>query len=295
MIDILLVALCICVAVYSGYFFWSNRTASTVSNTPIDVLFEDKPVRVRKPSKLRGSLRTLDLQVEPILVIAIIGLLGACVYFLFIELFPDMGRFALLAAAGFTCMAFFVINDMSLWRRRKFEERMVDSLDLIQAAIQGGVTARHALLVAADASDGAIKKELTEIVERLDYGLTIEVAVDRMQKRYDTEGVRLFSQALISKWHSGSDFGLLLKSISELIRDQLRLRMLITGQLSGVRYSAVFTGALPYLLVPLFLWKEPNWFDPLKNNPDGATYVLGAILLQVFGYLWLRRLLRTEL
>lgn len=248
-----------------------------------------------KPSPMRANMRTLNLRIEPVVFVLVTAVVSLCVFLIVLELFPANLWVAIAAAAAFTVMSFFMLADISQMLRRKFEEKLVDALDLIYAAIQGGLPPRQALLVAAESSKGAVKRELAEIVARLDYGMPVEKAVERLRLKYDTEAVRLFSQALVAKWHSGSDFGLLISSVSVLVRDQIRLRIMISGQLSGARYAAIFTGALPYLLVPVFLWKQPDWFEPLSTNPNGGSYLMAAVLLQVGGFLWLRRLLRAEI
>ncbi len=259
-----------------------------------DLLLDDINVD-EKPSPMRANMRTLNLRIEPLVFVLVTAVVSLCVFLIVLELFPDNLWVAIAAAAAFTLMSFFMLADISEMLRRKFEEKLVDALDLIYAAIQGGLPPRQALLVAAESSKGSVKRELAEIVARLDYGLPVEKAVERLRLKYDTEAVRLFSQALVAKWHSGSDFGLLISSVSVLVRDQIRLRIMISGQLSGARYAAIFTGALPYLLVPVFLWKQPDWFEPLSTNPNGGSYLMTAVLLQVGGFLWLRRLLRAEI
>jgi tight adherence protein B len=246
-------------------------------------------------SPMRANMRTLNLRIEPFVFVLVTVAISCCVFFVVLELFPNALWVAVIAAVAVTIMSFFMLADISQMLRRKFEEKLVDALDLVYAAIQGGLPPRQALQVAAESSKGAVKRELNEIVARLDYGLSVEKAVERIRSRYDTEAVRLFSQALVAKWHSGSDFGLLISSVTVLVRDQIRMRIMISGQLSGARYAAIFTGALPYLLVPVFMWKQPDWFEPLSTNPNGGSYLMVAVLLQVGGYLWLRRLLRAEL
>lgn len=259
-------------------------------------LFQENTTSHRsKPSSVRQTLQTLNWRVEPLMLAAILLAVGFCVFFVFLEFFPESIALAALSGGALTLVTFFVITDASSFIRHIFEQKLIDALDLIQAAVAGGVSPQRAMQVAANASRGAVARELNEVVDRLDYGLPIEEAVERMRYRYDSEGVRLFRQALLAKWHSGTDFAPLLKSVSGLLRERVKLRIQIDGQLSGSRYAALFAGALPYLLVPLFFWKEPNWFEPLKNSENGATYLLAGILSQVVGYLWLRRILRSGL
>jgi Flp pilus assembly protein TadB len=78
-------------------------------------------------------------------------------------------------------------------------------------------------------------------------------------------------------------------SLRTLDRQQLK------AKLSGTKYAALFSGVLPYALVPLFNYTDPTWFDPLLNNPNGMAFITVAVLCQLFGFLWLRLSLRVTL
>lgn len=292
MLDIALLAGC-AILVCAGILLLRGGQQKEASEAPLQIVESEVPEY--RVSSLRQSLQTLNWRVEPLLLLGILIGSSLCVVLVFLEFFPE--SFHLAAAAGLAAlvMTYFLINDASRIIRYKFEEKLVDALDLIQAAVAGGVSPQRALLVAANASKGAVARELREVASRLDYGLPIDRAVERMQYRYNSDGVRLFKQALLAKWQSGTGFAPLLQSLSTLLRERTKLRIQIAAQLSGSRYAAIFTGALPYLLVPLFLWKQPEWFEPLKTSENGPMYLFTAVVCQVLGYLWLRRLLRVEL
>lgn len=291
MIDLILIAACVFLAIFAGIRVWQSLKVTESGS----VVLEEKSTKAYKVSSVRQSLQTLNISIEPLVFMVLVGLISVCVFLVFLEFFPGSWSMAATAGGAVTVMTYFLLSDLSRWARSSFEQKLIEALDLVQAAVQGGVSPQKALVVAADASKGAVGRELREIADRLSYGLSVDKAVERMQYRYNSESVRLFKQAMIAKWDSGGDFAPLLRSISELMREQLKIRIQISAQLSGAKYAAIFTGALPYLLVPLFLWKEPNWFDPLRTSEYGSTYLLAAVLCQVFGYLWLRRLLRVAL
>lgn len=245
-------------------------------------------------SGLQKSLRTLKLEIEPLVFVAAVGMIAIVVFLLFLELFPDAVMLAVLAAVALVFFAFSLLGDLAKWRARRFETGLVDAIDLLQAALQSGATPLDSLRTAADVSKGALKLEFDELSKRLELGMSIEKATSRMVGRYDSEGVRLFTQVLIAKWNAGGDLLLLLRSVNRIIRDRLKLRLKVMGQLAGARYALLFVAIIPYLVIPAFLWKEPGWLNILKDHPLGPTFLLGAVLLQVVGFFWMRRILRTD-
>lgn len=248
----------------------------------------------KERSRVERQLRTLQFRIEPLAFIGGVVVLAAIVFLLFLELFPDKLLLAAMAGAGFIFFAISLLRDLSGWRARKFEAQLVDAIDLMQAALQGGENPQHAMVITADASRGAIQAEFREIVKRLELGMSIEQSTERMVELYDTEGVRLFTQVLIAKWEAGGDLGVLLRSVNRIIRERVKLRVRMSGQMSGARYSAVMVALLPYVVIPFFLWKDPSWLETLSTHPKGPTFLFTAVALQLVGFFWLRKILRTD-
>ena len=264
------------------------------SNGELTAEWQQEGEKDSADSGLSKSLRTLKLEIEPLVFVAAIGMIAVMVFLLFLELFPDAVMLALLASFALVFFAFSLLGDLAKWRARRFETGLVDSIDLLQAALQSGATPLDALRTAADVSKGALKTEFEELSKRLELGMPIENATSRMVGRYDSEGVRLFTQVLIAKWNAGGDLLLLLRSVNRIIRDRLRLRLKVMGQLAGARYALLFVAIIPYMVIPAFLWKEPAWLNILTDHPLGPTFLLAAVLLQVVGFFWMRRILRTD-
>lgn len=245
-------------------------------------------------NSLTRALRTLRLEIEPLVFVAAVAMIGIVVFLLFLELFPGSVSLASIAAIALVIFAFSLLGDLAKWRARRFEAGLVDAIDLLQAALHSGENPRDALRTAADVSKGAVKKELNELAKRLELGMPIEKATGRMVELYDSEGVRLFTQVLIAKWNAGGDLLMLLKSVNRIIRDRVKLRLKVAGQLAGARYALFFVAFVPYMVIPAFLWKAPGWLQTLTDHPMGPTFLLSAVLLQVAGLFWMRRILRTD-
>lgn len=290
MIEWFIFIACLGLSVYAGFRYLGHRRSTTPAPP-----FEPTDTGSGQTGLVTQFMLRMGLRIDPRLFLGCVTVTGLAILLLFVELFPDNFALAATATAGAGGILFLALADLNAMRSRNFEAKLIESLDLMNAALLGGLPPRQALLVAADTSKGKVKAELLEIVNRLDLGLSVEASVRRMNHRYDGEGVRLFTQALIAKWHSGSDFCALLQAVSELIRDRIKLRLLVSGQLSSARYAAIFSGVLPYLLVPLFLWRQPQWFETLLAHPQGLTFLTGAALMQVFGFFWLRQILRVKL
>lgn len=246
-------------------------------------------------SAIRRWLLTLNIGLEPWMFVLGILMVASLAFSLVLNIFPAHIPLAAIAALGVILLLFFGLADIAAWRLRLLEVALIDALDTMRASLNAGLSARLSLLAAAQTVKAPLQNELKEIVARLDMGYCAERSVARLLSRYNAEATRLFALAWIARYQTGSDLATMLNSVARLMQERIRQRLTIAGQLSGTRYAAIFAGFLPYLLVPLFLWQEPTWFQALLNYPKGPTYLAGALTLQIVGFLWLRNVLRVEL
>ncbi len=187
------------------------------------------------------------------------------------------------------------IRQFRQWRALRFEQDLVDAVDLMAAALEAGENTSQALVSAAEGCEGSGRRELREIAHRLDLGMSIERALQRVHRKYPVEGVRLFVQSLIAKWYAGGDLAPVLRAIARIMRDRLSIRLRTRSELAGAQASALLLALLPYVLIVAFVLAAPFWIDSIVQHPSGPALLLFGVLLQLLGFVWLWRVIRVEL
>lgn len=237
----------------------------------------------------------LGWQISPWLLITVILLLSVMIFLLFLELFPDRYLPAIMAALAFIVASLGLVRDLTNLRSRRFESQLVDAIDMMVPELRVGGNTLTALRRTADTENGIVKKEFAEAVRRLEFGVPIENSLKRMTEIYDSEGVRLFCKTLESKWHIGGDLASILSSVNVIIRERLKLRMQMIGQLSGIRYASFLLAAAPYVIYTFFMINQPDWIAVIHQDPLGNQMLYGALALQVAGMLILNWIFNSEL
>ena len=246
-------------------------------------------------SGIRQKLRLLDINLAPISVLIGILTLSICAYMAIHTAFPQHQSIAVIMALAILISSYFVLDDLVTWRIKRVETELVDAMDTMHSSLQAGLSPLQAISTAASLAKGPLKAELTEIVTRLSSGYDASQSVNRLVNRYNTEGTRLFAQALVARHQTGSDFNAMLQAVTKLMRQRIQQYQFINSQMSGTRYAAFFCGLMPYVLIPLFVSQEQHWFAPLLDHPNGANFLSTALLLQIIGFFWLRKVLKANL
>lgn len=244
--------------------------------------------------RLQAGLEALDIRLRPALFLGGAALTGGAVVLVFLSLFPERTALAIAAGMALIPTAGLVLRDLVVWRAHQLEGALADVVDVMQAAVAGGTPPRLALELASQSVQGIARTAIAALVRRLELGASAETATAPLLRRYPSEGVRLFADTLTGHWHTGGDFAALLAALGRILRARRRHRQRLQAQLSGARYALVFAIGFPYLLVPFFLWREPAWLAPLTTHPLGPAAMLSALLCQVAGVLWMRRILRSD-
>jgi tight adherence protein B len=243
---------------------------------------------------LRIFISGSGLSVPPTLVLLCLVLLSLLVVMLMLEVFADSLIIPVFAGAIFLTASFGIIKDIALWRARRFETKLIDAIDAMVQLMRSGSNVSQALRESADIVDPGIKREFSEIVRRLELGQSIEDSLARLNHVFDSEGVRLFSMALRAKWDSGGDLSSVLTSVNRTLRERVKIRLQLTGQLSGVRFAAFALAAAPYALYLFFMLVQPVWVSTIHAHPSGPNLLYAGLSCQILGMLWLNFILNNE-
>jgi len=247
----------------------------------------------RTPGRLTRRLRAAGLALPAWLFLVVVGLFVVAIAFGVWSLLPQLPLAAVLVGILAAYVPFSLIEAAAHRRARRFLERFVDAVDVMCAALDGGEPPANALATAGGSAEEPAKSEIREAHSRLQVGFSVRRSFARMVERYDSEGLRLLTQTMIVKWQAGGDLSPVLRSVNQIARERLRHDRELRTHLAGAQASAILTAILPYLLLPVFLWKRPEWFRELTGTPLGLQLLTIAILLQFVGMLWLRRLMRV--
>lgn len=283
---------------YSGFLLIRRRRDDEISPEDIDTLNEQELKlvfdRANSYKGIKGLLKRLNIELSPLLVILGGGTCSVSIALVFLLMFPNKILLSVIVGLVFLPLSVMFLHDITVRKTKRFERALIDIVDLMHSATAGGTSPLAALTIAAQASRGFVREAIEDIITRLKMGASIESSAIPLSNRYPSEGVHLFVKTLISRWNSGGDFEGLLAALGRILRERNAFRRQLRAQLSGARYALIFAGFFPYILIPFFIWKEPDWLFPLTNHAWGPTFMFVAVVCQVFGLLMMRRILRSD-
>lgn len=283
----------------------SERGATTVSKRDIQEikqeLLSDAPfihqilLRFEVFNELQALLRQADFTKITVYRFVMISLIAG---FIVGSIIGGLGRslFVMLVTTVIvsTLPFLFVIN-----RRRKrfklFLEQLPDAIEMMIRSLQAGHSFSSALQAVATEMPDPVAREFGKAYEEQNLGLSMKVALENLAERVPIMDLKLCITAILIQREVGGNLTEVLANISHTIRDRFRIQGEIRVKTAQARLSGYIVSALPFIL---FFWinvANPKYLESLYNHPAGA-YILGAgVLMQVIGWLIIRRIVKIEI
>ena len=228
--------------------------------------------------------------IEGALLIVLVMLIGGGTALLVSE----SGLLTLLAATLMTLGVFGVLAVATQRRLAAFESQFPMALDLLARAVRAGESFDQSLALVSEAADEPVGIELRRCTKQLEMGLPLQTCMRGLAQRLDLMDVRIFANAVAVHRDAGGSLPTVLERLAEMIRDRQschRQLRIVTG---AGRMSALLITALgPILFVYMFVF-QPEYGHKLVDDPMGRWMLVGAVVAQVTGIVWVLRLLKND-
>ena len=176
----------------------------------------------------------------------------------------------------------------------RFKKQLPDTIGLLASSVRSGHSLPQALEhVAADAPEPT-KDAFLLVGREIALGASQEDALERLAARYPSDDLKLIVAAINVQHQIGGSLAKILDSISETIRERIRIEGDIKALTAPQRVSAYVLCGLPVFVTIGLLLIGPDYVGVLFQ-PGPLRYALfSAISLVVLGFLVMRAMTKID-
>ena len=176
----------------------------------------------------------------------------------------------------------------------RFKSQLPDTVGLLASSVRSGHSLPQALEhVAADAPEPT-KEAFLLVGREIALGASQEDALERLSERYPSDDLKLIVAAINVQHQIGGSLAKILDSISETIRERIRIEGDIKALTAPQRVSAYVLCGLPVFVTLGLLLIGPDYVGPLFQ-PGPLRYALfSAISLVILGFLVMRAMTKID-
>jgi len=202
---------------------------------------------------------------------------------------------AVLAALLGALMPYSVVRFKRNRRIGAFEEMLPEAIDLLARAIRAGHPLSAGMKMVADETKEPIQGEFRRTHEEHRFGLPFEDALLAMADRVSLIDVRILTTAILIQREVGGNLAEVLDNLANVIRVRFTIRRQLRVYTAQGRFSGYVLAALPIAVGLAIYSLNPPYIRLLFTDPLGKLMVLIALVFQIVGYLWIRKIVNIEI
>ena len=253
-----------------------------------------------KPFSAWNASRSLDFKLRQagiplygaeFMVVLVIsaGLTTVFVYIITMNLIlaPIAGAFAPLGIWAW-------ISILVRKRRNSFTEQLGDCLTTVANALRAGYSFQQAMDVVAREMEPPISVEFDRVMTDIAMGVSLENALDQMNKRVGSADFDLVVTAVLIQREVGGNLAQILDTISDTINERVRMKREINALTAQGRLSSWVLLALPFAMA-VFCWTfNRDQMQVFVDEQAGHYAIIFAIVMEIIGYFIIQRIVDIE-
>jgi tight adherence protein B len=196
-----------------------------------------------------------------------------------------------LVGAG---IPFLVLRVKRTRRMNGFEEQFPEALDLIARALKAGHAFATGLKMVADEMPEPVGPEFRKTFDEQNFGLPLKDALENLTMRIPLLDVRFFATAVLIQRETGGNLSEILENLAHVVRERFKILRQVRVFTAHGRLTGYVLLALPAFLSIALMFINPEHMNLLFRERMGQMMLLASIVMQVFGFLWIKHIVKIE-
>jgi tight adherence protein B len=185
------------------------------------------------------------------------------------------------------------------WKKNRrlglFEELLPEAIDLVGRALRAGHPLSSGFKMAADDGPEPVASELRRVFEEQRFGLPLQDSLLGMADRINLVDVRILVTAILIQREVGGNLAEILDNLAGVVRARFTIRRQIKVYTAQGRMTGYLLALLPFMLFALLYMINPEYMSVLFTDPIGKILVGVALVMQMAGFFWIRKIVNIEI
>jgi tight adherence protein B len=199
------------------------------------------------------------------------------------------------AFVGFLGLPRWILGHFRNRRQKKFLNDFADAIDVMVRGLKAGLPVSEAMKVIASESGDPVGPEFTEVVEGQRVGISLDQGIERMVERLPLPEVNFLAIVMGIQAKTGGNLSEALGNLSRVLRDRKKMKGKIKAISQEAKSSAAIIGSLPFIMITLIWFANPEYLMPLFNTGIGNVCLVASGTWMTIGVLVMRKMINFEI
>ncbi len=237
------------------------------------------------------SLAAIPLRPEEFLMLWMLSALGPAALVSMIQ-FNVFVCFALVA--GGTAIVPVLLGRAKGKRIAMFDRQLSDALTIIGNSVRAGFTFQQAMESISREMPDPISKEFSRTLREIRLGVSMETALGNMVDRLGNSDLELIVSAILIQRQVGGNLAEILDTISQTIRERIKIKNEIRVMTSSARTSGMIIGLLPVFILGILMLINPAYVSTFFTTPQGLAMLAGSVAMEFTGFMLIRKVVSIK-
>jgi tight adherence protein B len=179
-------------------------------------------------------------------------------------------------------------------RLTAFEEQFPEALDFLARSMRAGHAFSISLEMLGTESPEPLGQEFRALFNEQNLGAPLADAFGNMLRRLPLVDVRFFVSSVMLQKQTGGNLSEILGRLAFVIRERFRLRGQVRAASAHGRLTAGILTTMPIALMFALLYIAPGYLQGMAKDADGKWLIMAAVVAQLLGYYFVRRIIRIK-
>jgi len=225
-------------------------------------------------------------------VVRFLSLAGSGAFFAFTMMLLLTGSPipASLGGASAAYPPFFLLTAKRARRQKALASQLPEALDFLSRALKAGHSLSTGIQMMADELPHPLAAEFRQCYDQHSLGHSLDEALKDTAGRVESTDFSFFVTAVLIQRQTGGDLSEVLRNISNMIRQRVRLGQQVKAKTAEGRFTGYIMVAFPVVMFFIASALNPEYSQVLLHTTSGIKMVATAAVLQAAGLLAIRRI-----
>lgn len=180
-------------------------------------------------------------------------------------------------------------------RMAKLEYDLPTALQFIVNALRAGHALNSALSIVGTEGPVGCREDFAQLNDSMRLGVPIGQAFQQMLHRTPSVDLQFMATAMLIQRETGGNLTEILDRLNSVVMERKRMRGHVKALTGQARMSGYMVGALPFLLGMGMFAMNPKYLQPMFQYKMGHYALGGAFMLQLVGFLVMRKIINIKM
>jgi len=177
-------------------------------------------------------------------------------------------------------------------RIARLQEQLPPALEILARSMRAGQSLDQAVKLLGDHTPDPLAKEFRWCSHQLEMGLALPAVMRSLSRRVPLYDMRILATTLIVHRQTGGNVVTVLERLAQVIRERLNYRRQLRATMAAGRLSTTMVGIVAPAVFAYFFFFRQDYLRPMFESSLGWSILAVAVILEIVGVIWARRLTR---